>query len=86
MQNFVLLVITLSTQNNIKLLKQLESDFKKLINWNKYHSKKRQAQNEYLDFLIFPKISRKFSFYHLIMMMVEKVRSKIILHYIKMLR
>ena len=55
MQNFVFLVITLSTQNNIKLLKQSESGFKKTINWNKYHSKKRQAQNKYLDFLILPK-------------------------------
>ena len=26
----------LSTQDNIKLLKQLESGFKKTINWNKY--------------------------------------------------
>ena len=32
-------VVTLSTQNNVKLLKQLESGFKKTINWNKYQSK-----------------------------------------------
>ena len=31
--------VTLSTQNNIKLLKQLESGFKRTINWNKYYSK-----------------------------------------------
>ena len=32
-------VVTLSTQYNIKLLKKLESDLKKKINWNKYQSK-----------------------------------------------
>ena len=32
-------VITLSTEDNIKLLKQLESGFKRAINWNKYKSK-----------------------------------------------
>ena len=46
-------VVTLSTQNNIKLLKQLESGFKGTINWNKYHSKKtNQTQSRYLNFLI----------------------------------
>ena len=48
-------VVTLSTQDNKKLLKQLESGFKRTINWNKYNSKKtNQAQNRYLDFLIDP--------------------------------
>ena len=32
-------VVTLSTQYNIKLLKKLESDFKRKVNWNKYQSK-----------------------------------------------
>ena len=32
-------VVTLSTQDNVKLLKQLESGFKRTINWNKYQSK-----------------------------------------------
>ena len=31
-----ILVVTLSTQNDIKLLKQLESGFKRTINWNEY--------------------------------------------------
>ena len=35
-----LYVPVVSTQENIKLLKQLESGFKRTINWNKYHSKK----------------------------------------------
>ena len=32
-------VVTLSTQNNVKLLKQLESRFKRTIIWNRYYSK-----------------------------------------------
>ena len=32
-------VITLSAQDNVKLLKQLESGLKRTINWNKYQSK-----------------------------------------------
>ena len=32
-------VVILSTQENIKLLKQLESGFKRTINWNKYLAK-----------------------------------------------
>ena len=48
-------VVTLSTQENIKLLKQLESDFKRTINWNKYLAKTaNQAQKRYLDYLIDP--------------------------------
>ena len=48
-------VVTLSTQENMKLLKRLESGFKRTINWNKYHSKKSsQAQNRYLNVLIDP--------------------------------
>ena len=44
-------VVMLSTQNTIKLLKQLESSFKRAIYWNKYHSKKTyEAKNRYLDF------------------------------------
>ena len=46
-------VVTLSIQNNVKLLKQLESGFKRTINWNKYQSKtKNEAQNRFLDLLI----------------------------------
>ena len=32
-------VITFSTQDNVKLLKQTESSFKRTINWNIYQSK-----------------------------------------------
>ena len=48
-------VVILSTQENIKLLKQLESSFKRTINWIKYLPKiTNQVQNRYLDFLIDP--------------------------------
>ena len=48
-------VVTLSTPDNIKLLKQLKSGFKRTINWNKYQSKVSIArQNQYLDYLIDP--------------------------------
>ena len=48
-------VATLSTQDNIKLLKQLESGYQGAINWNKYQFEvTEQAQNRYLDFLIDP--------------------------------
>ena len=47
------LIVTLSAQENIKLFKQLESDFKKTINWNKYLPKTtNQTRNRYLDLLI----------------------------------
>ena len=48
-------VVALSTQENIKLLRQLESGLKKTINWNKYQGKiTSQARNRYLDYLINP--------------------------------
>ena len=48
-------VVTLSTRDNAKLLKQLqlESGFKRTINWNKYESSvKSYAENRYLNHLI----------------------------------
>ena len=49
------LVVTLSTQNNTKLLQQLKSGFRSTINWNKYQSKvSTERPNEYLDYLIDP--------------------------------
>ena len=43
-------VVILSTQDNVKLLQQLKSGFKRTINLNKYQSRvSRQAPNPYLD-------------------------------------
>ena len=57
-------VVTLSTQDNAKLLQQLKSGFKRIINWNKYQPKfLTERQNQYLDFLIdpgFPGVNRIF--------------------------
>ena len=48
-------VVTLSTQDNAKLLQQLKSGFKRTINWNKYQSSiKTYAQNRYLNHLVDP--------------------------------
>ena len=48
-------VVTLSTEDNEKLLQQLKSGFKKTISWNKYESSiKTFAQNRYLNYLINP--------------------------------
>ena len=49
------LPVTFSTQGNAKLLQQLKSGFKWIINWNKYQLKVTiQRQNQYLDYLIGP--------------------------------
>ena len=48
-------VVTLSTQENAKLLEQQKSGFKRTINWNKYQSiVSEQTQNRYLYYLIDP--------------------------------
>ena len=51
-------VVTLSNQDNVKLLQQLKSGFKKTINWNKFQSKtSTQAPKRYLD-SSFQRVSR----------------------------
>ena len=53
--NLYVPVVTLSTQNNAKLLLQLKSGFKRTISWNKYLSKPELfAQNANLNHLIVP--------------------------------
>ena len=48
-------VVTLSTQDNGKLLEQLKSGFKKRVNWNKHQSKiSTERPNQYLDSLTDP--------------------------------
>ena len=48
--------VTLSTQDNAKLLQQLKSGFKRTVDWNKYHSKTEllNSPKPYLDSLIDP--------------------------------
>ena len=48
-------IVTLSTQDNAKLLQQLKSGFKRVINWDKYLSKPELlAQNPSLNHLVEP--------------------------------
>ena len=48
-------LVTLSTQDNAKLLQQLKSGSKRAINWNKYESSpKAYVQYRYLNHLINP--------------------------------
>ena len=55
-------IVTLLTQDNVKLLQQLKSGFKRTINWNKYQSKLAiQRQNRYSDYLIDPGFVLSFS-------------------------
>ena len=59
-------VVTLSKENDIKLLEQLKSGFKRTIKWNKYRSQMTiQPQNNNLNYLIdptFTKVNRLFVF------------------------
>ena len=42
---FYVPIVTLSTQDNAKLLRQLKSGFKRKINWNKYQPKVSTERN-----------------------------------------
>ena len=51
-------VVTLSKENDIKLLEQLKSGFKRNIKWNKYRSQMTiQPQNNNLNYLIDPTLT-----------------------------
>ena len=58
-------VVTLSKENDIKLLEQLKSGFKRTIKWNKYRSQMTvQPQNNNLNYLIdttFTNVNRLFA-------------------------
>ena len=51
-KSFAMTVLTISTQDNVKLLDHLKSGFKRMISWIKFQSKiERQDQILYFDFL-----------------------------------
>ena len=51
-------VVPLSKENDIKLLEQLKTGFKRTIKWNKYRSQMTvQPQNNNLNYLIDPKFT-----------------------------
>ena len=67
-------VVTLLTQDNVKLLQQLKFAFKRTINWDKCKPKvSPERPKQYLDFLIVPSF-----FYHLKMKHKEKDQNDII--------
>ena len=48
-------VVTLSTNNHIKVLENIKQEFKRTISWNKYRSETtKQPKNINLDYLIDP--------------------------------
>ena len=57
-------VVTLSAENDNKLLEQLKTEFKRTIKWNKYRSEmSNQTKNNNLNYLIYPtftKVNRLF--------------------------
>ena len=49
------LVVTLSTKDNAKLLQHLKSSLKLTVNWNKYQSKiSTKARSQNIDFYLIP--------------------------------
>ena len=49
------LVVTLSSKDNVKPFTKLKPGFKRTVNWNKYQPKvSTDRMNQYLDFLIYP--------------------------------
>ena len=77
--------VTLSTQDNAKLLVQLKSRFKRTVNWNEYEPKVTvHEKNRHLNFLISPSfqgVNRLFVlFYHFKIMVVDQVKQDIIFH------
>ena len=56
--NLYALAVTLSFQDNAKLLEQLKSGFKRTMNWNKYQSKVIINKKEpYLEYEVDPSFS-----------------------------
>ena len=56
-------IVTLSKENDIKLLEQLKSEFKRTIKWNKYRSQMTIQSNNKMNYLIdptFTKVNRLF--------------------------
>ena len=61
---FYVPVVTLSNQDNAKLVQQLKSGFKRIIKWNKYQSSiKTSARDRYFNYLVdlsFQEVNRHF--------------------------
>ena len=58
-KKFYVPVVTLSTQNNAKMLEKLKSGFKRTINLKKHQSKvSTERPNQFLDYLTDPSFQR----------------------------
>ena len=65
-------MVTLSTENDKKLLEQLRTGFKRTIKWNKYRSEvTNQTQNNNLSHLIDSVFAKANRSYHLKMKKIE---------------
>ena len=77
-------VVTLSKENDIKLLEQLKSGFKKTIKWNKYGSQMTiQPKNNNLNYLIdstFTNVNRLFCFFQEIIILITDTPIQIIMY------
>ena len=74
-------VLTLSTQDDNKLLEQLKKVFKRTVKWNKYRSEmSKQTKNNNLNSLIDPAFTKSIDYlsYHLKMKMIELLFQRII--------
>ena len=59
-------MVTLSKENDIKLLEKLKSGFKRTIKWNKYRSQMSvQSNNNNLNYLTDPTFTNVSLLYHL---------------------
>ena len=68
--------VTLSTENDKKLLEQLKTGFKRTIKWNKYRLQiTNQTQNNNLNYLVDPTFTNSMDFlsYRLKMKMIEQL-------------
>ena len=67
-------VVTLSKENDKKLLEQLKLGFKRSLKWNKYRSQMiKQSNNNNLDYLIDPTFTEV---NRLSVLSVERIREK----------
>ena len=63
-------VVTLPNKDNVKLLQQIKSGFKRAINWNKCQADlKTYTQNQYLNHLVDPSFQGVIDFFYYLLKM-----------------
>ena len=77
-------VVTLSKEDDIKILEQLKSGFKKTIKWNKYRSQMTiQPKNNNLNYLIDPTFTNVNRLFVLFFQEIMQVIADTLFHIIK---